>query len=150
MTWWFAEPPAKEDWLEAMCRVWFPVHSAWRASISLRCIISINIFGQGFLQMRNMMRVPILRSIEWASFTRVIWSFIVLLSVSNLPWGYLFGQAELVMSVFSINVGIGRNLIYSGDDTKGFYQILVLKTYVTRHLFLHVGYQLSKFKEGVS
>jgi hypothetical protein len=40
-----------------------------------------------------------------------------------------------------------RNLIYSGGDMKGFYQILALKTYVTRHLFLHVGYQLSKFKD---
>ena len=56
-------------------------------------------------------------------------------------------RAELVMPVFSINVGVGRNLIYSGDDTKGFYQVLALKTYVTRHLFLHVGYQLSKFKD---
>lgn len=56
-------------------------------------------------------------------------------------------RAELVMPIFSINVGIGRNMIYSGDDTEGFYQILALKTYVTRHLFLHVGYQLSKFKD---
>ena len=38
-------------------------------------------------------------------------------------------------------------MIYSGDDTEGFYQILALKTYVPRHLFLHVGYQLSKFKD---
>ena len=56
-------------------------------------------------------------------------------------------RAELVMPIFSINAGIGRNMIYSGDDTEGFYQILALKTYVTRHLFLHVGYQLSKFKD---
>jgi len=56
-------------------------------------------------------------------------------------------RAELVMPVFSINVGVGRNLIYSGGDMKGFYQILALKTYITRHLFLHVGYQLSKFKD---
>lgn len=56
-------------------------------------------------------------------------------------------RAELVMPIFSINAGIGRNMICSGDDTKGFYQILALKTYVTRHLFLHVGYQLSKFKD---
>ncbi|MEG0648169.1 MAG: acyloxyacyl hydrolase, partial [Bacteroides sp.] len=48
-------------------------------------------------------------------------------------------RAELVMPVFSINAGIGRNLIYSGDDMKGFYQVLAIKTYVTRHLFLHVG-----------
>ena len=146
MTWWSTEPPAKEDWLETMCRVWFPVRSVWRASISPRCIISTTIFGQGFLRMRNMRNVPILRSIEWASFTQAIWSFIVLLSVSNLPWG-LSLRAELVMPVFSINVGVGRNLIYSGGDMKGFYQILALKTYITRHLFLHVGYQLSKFKD---
>lgn len=31
-----------------------------------------NYFGQGFLRMRNMMRVPILKSIEWASITRAI------------------------------------------------------------------------------
>lgn len=56
-------------------------------------------------------------------------------------------RAELVMPIFSISAGIGRNLICSGEDTQGFYQILALKTYVTRHLFLHVGYQLSKFKD---
>lgn len=56
-------------------------------------------------------------------------------------------RAELVMPIFSINAGLGRNLICRGDDTNGFYQILALKTYVTRHLFLHVGYQLSKFKD---
>ena len=50
------------------------------------------------------------------------------------------------MPVFSINDGIGRNLICSGDDTEGFYQILALKTSITPRLFLHVGYQLSKFK----
>lgn len=56
-------------------------------------------------------------------------------------------RGELVMPIFSINFGVGRNLIYSGEDTKGFYQILALKTSITRHLFLHVGYQLSKFKD---
>ena len=50
------------------------------------------------------------------------------------------------MPIFSINAGIGRNLICSGDDTEGFYQILALKTSITPRLFLHVGYQLSKFK----
>lgn len=56
-------------------------------------------------------------------------------------------RAELVMPIFSINAGIGRNVICKGDDTEGFYQILALKTNITRHLFLHVGYQLSKFKD---
>ena len=56
-------------------------------------------------------------------------------------------RAELVMPIFSINAGFGRNLIGSGEDAKGFYQILALKTHVTRHLFLHVGYQLREFKD---
>lgn len=56
-------------------------------------------------------------------------------------------RGELVMPIFSINAGIGRNLIYSGEDTKGFYQVLALKTFVTQRLFLHVGYQLSRFKD---
>lgn len=51
------------------------------------------------------------------------------------------------MPIFSVNVGIGRNLIQNGDDTKGFYQILALKADVTHGLFLHVEYQLSKFKD---
>lgn len=59
----------------------------------------------------------------------------------------LSARAELVLPIFSINVGIGQNVICDGDDTTGFYQILALKTSVTRNLFLHVGYQLSKFKE---
>lgn len=56
-------------------------------------------------------------------------------------------RAELNMPVFSVNVGVGQNLYYKGEDTKGFYQVLALKTFVTRHCFLHVGYQLSNFKD---
>lgn len=56
-------------------------------------------------------------------------------------------RAELTMPIFCINFGIGRNLIYKGEDTKGFYQILALKTFVTPRLFLHTGYQLSKFSD---
>lgn len=56
-------------------------------------------------------------------------------------------RGELVMPIFSVNVGIGRNLICQGEDTEVFYQILALKASITRHLFLHVGYQLSKFKD---
>lgn len=56
-------------------------------------------------------------------------------------------RAELVMPIFTVNVGIGHNLLCSGDDTKGLYQVLALKTFITRRLFLHTGYQLSKFKD---
>lgn len=56
-------------------------------------------------------------------------------------------RAEVVMPIFSINLGIGRNLLCRGTDTDAFYQILALKTDLTRRLFLHVGYQLYKFKD---
>ena len=55
-------------------------------------------------------------------------------------------RAEFVMPIFSINVGIGHNIIYKGDDLSGFYQIIVLKTFITDKIFLHTGYQLHKFK----
>lgn len=56
-------------------------------------------------------------------------------------------RAEVVMPIFSINIGIGKNLICRGADTNSFYQILALKTDITRNLFLHVGYQLYRFKD---
>lgn len=56
-------------------------------------------------------------------------------------------RAELNMPIFSVNIGVGHNLIQQGSDTRGFYQVLALKTFVTRRLFLHVGYQLSNFKD---
>ena len=36
--------------------------------------------------------------------------------------------------------------MFTGEDTRGFYQILALKTFLTQHVFLHVGYQLNNFK----
>lgn len=56
-------------------------------------------------------------------------------------------RGEFVMPIFSVNFGVGRNLFFKGKDTEGFYQVLALKTSVTKNLFLHVGYQLSKFKD---
>lgn len=56
-------------------------------------------------------------------------------------------RAEFVMPVFSVNIGFGHNVIYKGDDLKGFYQIVALKTNVTRHLFIHIGYKLSRFQD---
>lgn len=54
-------------------------------------------------------------------------------------------RAELTLPIFSINAGIGRNIIANGSDTRTFYQILALKTYVWKGAFLQVGYQLSDF-----
>lgn len=56
-------------------------------------------------------------------------------------------RAEIVMPIFSINLGIGRNILCKGDDTSSFYQTFVLKTDITKNIFLHVGYQLYRFKE---
>ena len=56
-------------------------------------------------------------------------------------------RAEIVMPIFAINIGVGRNIICKGKDTDHFYQILALKTHLTKDLFLHVGYQLYKFKD---
>ena len=56
-------------------------------------------------------------------------------------------RVEFVMPIFSIDVGVGRNLVYKGGDTDSFYQILALKADVTRNFFLHVGYEPNKFKD---
>lgn len=55
-------------------------------------------------------------------------------------------RGEFVMPIFSINLGIGHNFIYKGHNFSGLYQVAVLKTSITRNLFLHIGYQLSEFK----
>ena len=43
-------------------------------------------------------------------------------------------------------MGIGRNILCKGEDTDSFYQIFALKTKLTDRLFIHIGYQLFKFK----
>jgi hypothetical protein len=56
-------------------------------------------------------------------------------------------RGEIVMPIFSINLGIGKNFLCKGDDTNSFYQTFVLKTHITHNIFLHTGYQLYRFKE---
>lgn len=56
-------------------------------------------------------------------------------------------RAEFAMPIFSINVGIGYNVLQQGSDTRGLYQVLVLKTALPRPFFLHVGYRLSRFSD---
>lgn len=55
-------------------------------------------------------------------------------------------RAEIMMPIFSINLGIGRNVICRGSETEVFYQMLILKTHITRSAYIHVGYQLTEFK----
>ena len=47
----------------------------------------------------------------------------------------------------SINLGIGKNFFCHGADNNSFYQTFVLKTNITKYLFLHTGYQLYRFKD---
>lgn len=68
------------------------------------------------------------------------------------PFARQFGaglsvRAEVTMGFFTINSGLGHNVVYKGSDLDGFYQMFVLKTFVTPKLFLNVGYKLLRFKD---
>ncbi|MDR2917178.1 MAG: acyloxyacyl hydrolase [Tannerella sp.] len=55
------------------------------------------------------------------------------------------GRTEFVMPYFSVNLGMGLNMLHGGGDLKAFYQILALKIKVTRNSFIHIGYSLQNF-----
>lgn len=57
------------------------------------------------------------------------------------------GRAEYVMPFFTINIGLGVNVLHRGGDLKAFYQVLALKTELTRNSFIHIGYSLHNFHE---
>lgn len=55
-------------------------------------------------------------------------------------------RAEFVMPYFTINFGIGHNILNSQvSDFSGFYEILALKIGLTRQSYLHIGYSLYDF-----
>ena len=54
-------------------------------------------------------------------------------------------RGELVMPFVSLNVGIGYNFI-GPYEARASYQLANLKLYVTRSLFLNIGYQLQDFQ----
>ena len=56
------------------------------------------------------------------------------------------GRAELTMPIFSVNVGIGYDFV-NPKGNKAFYQSLALKTFVTKNLYLNVGYRVGSFKD---
>ena len=58
----------------------------------------------------------------------------------------LSGRAELVMPIFSVNVGIGYNVI-GPAETRASYQLANLKVRFTERLFLNIGYQLLNFQK---
>ncbi|MBR5836230.1 MAG: hypothetical protein IKY66_08745 [Bacteroidales bacterium] len=52
-------------------------------------------------------------------------------------------RGELQMPYFSINLGVGHNVIGNISDTKRFYTTYNLKTFVSKKMFLCLGYRLS-------
>lgn len=58
----------------------------------------------------------------------------------------LSGRAELVMPLFSVNVGIGYNLI-GPEETRASYQLANLKIRLTDRFFINIGYQLLNFQK---
>ncbi len=55
-------------------------------------------------------------------------------------------HAELTMPIFSVNAGLGYDIL-NPKGNKRFYQSLTLKTFVTRSLYINVGYRLGNFKD---
>lgn len=58
----------------------------------------------------------------------------------------LSARAEFAMPYFSINFGVGTNVLGNKGDMKGVYEILALKVHVTKRAMLHIGYSLVDFK----
>lgn len=56
------------------------------------------------------------------------------------------GRAEWVMPIFSVNVGIGYNVI-GPEETKASYELANLKVRFTESLYLNIGYQLLNFQK---
>ena len=58
----------------------------------------------------------------------------------------LSGRVEFVMPYFTINFGIGHNVVNAQtEDLKGFYEILALKIHFLQKSYIHIGYSLYDF-----
>ncbi len=55
-------------------------------------------------------------------------------------------HAELTMPIFSVNVGLGYDVLNPKGD-KAFYQSLTLKTFITKNIYLNTGYRLGNFHD---
>ncbi|MDE6371493.1 MAG: acyloxyacyl hydrolase [Duncaniella sp.] len=56
----------------------------------------------------------------------------------------LSARAELVMPIFSVNVGVGYG-IAGPSETRKLYQVVTLKSYISGPLYVNVGYRLNEF-----
>lgn len=72
-------------------------------------------------------------------FLKPKWSHQVALGVS--------ARAEYIMPIFTIGVGLGKNVLYNGADFNGTYQSFVLKIGTSKSSFLHIGYNLKDFHD---
>ena len=59
----------------------------------------------------------------------------------------LSGRAELVMPLFSVNIGMGGYNIIGPEETRATYQLANLKVRLTDRFFLNIGYQLLNFQK---
>lgn len=55
------------------------------------------------------------------------------------------GRVEYVMPFFTVGIGMGVNVL-GKKEFKAFYQTLALKIDVAQNVFLHIGYNLQKFR----
>lgn len=54
----------------------------------------------------------------------------------------LSAKAELTMPYLSVNLGAGYNILTGANDLKGFYTTYNLKSFISKKLFLTIGYRL--------
>ena len=55
----------------------------------------------------------------------------------------LSARVELHAPIFSINFGVGHNIIYKGSELGGLYYILALKSFINQNLFIHTGLKIA-------
>lgn len=55
----------------------------------------------------------------------------------------LSARVEFYAPIFSINTGVGHNVIYKGEELHGLYYVLALKTFVYQNLFIHTGLKIA-------
>ncbi len=55
------------------------------------------------------------------------------------------GRVEYVMPFFTVGIGMGINVL-GKQEFKAFYQTMALKVDVAQNVFLHIGYNLQKFR----
>lgn len=58
----------------------------------------------------------------------------------------LAAHAELTMPIFTVNAGIGYEIINPKGD-RAFYQSLTLKTFITKTIYINTGYRIGRFHD---